>query len=78
MTMTPPLPPSPPALLQVLRAITEVFGQDMWFSTVLLLTHGGAPPPDSRCGRAAAAAPGQLATALPRRHCLALGSLLLS
>lgn len=39
-------PLSPP--LQVLRSITEVFGQDMWFSTVLLLTHGGAPPPDTR------------------------------
>ena len=34
---------------QVLRSITEVFGKDIWFSTVLLLTHGGAPPPDTRC-----------------------------
>jgi hypothetical protein len=43
-------------LLQVLRAITDVFGQDMWFSTVLLLTHGGAPPPDTRHAAAAALA----------------------
>ncbi len=32
----------------VLRSITEVFGQDMWFSTVLLMTHGGSAPPDTR------------------------------
>lgn len=43
-----PLPPVPP---QVLRGITEVFGQDMWFSTVLLLTHGGAAPPDTAAGQ---------------------------
>ncbi len=35
----------------MLRSITEVFGADMWFSTVLLLTHGGAPPPDTSAGQ---------------------------
>jgi hypothetical protein len=57
----PPFPtsktaPLPPFLLpqsQVLRSITEVFGQDTWFSTVLVLTHGGAPPPDTRHAAAA-------------------------
>lgn len=37
--------------LNVLRSITEVFGQDMWFSTVLLLTHGGSAPPDTSGGQ---------------------------
>jgi AIG1 family len=32
--------------LPVMRAVTEVLGPDVWFSTVLTLTHAGAPPPD--------------------------------
>lgn len=37
--------------LNVLRSITEVFGQDIWFTTVLLLTHGGSAPPDTSAGQ---------------------------
>jgi hypothetical protein len=36
--------------LPVARAITEVFGPDLWFSTVLAFTHAGAPPPDGAQG----------------------------
>ena len=46
--------PSFPFLLsspQVVRAITDVFGADMWFSTVLVLSHGSCAPPDTSSGQ---------------------------
>lgn len=37
--------------LPVMRTITDVFGPDIWFSTVLTLTHAGNPPPDGNSGQ---------------------------
>lgn len=41
--------------LPVMHAISEVFGPDIWFSTVLTLTHATAPPPDGANGQPIAA-----------------------
>lgn len=35
----------------VMRSISDVFGPDIWFSTMLTLTHGGSPPPDGANGQ---------------------------
>ena len=53
-------PPSTgaPRLVQVLRSISEVFGQDLWFSTVLVLTRGASAPPDNRWVRMGGCADG--------------------
>eukprot|EP00887_Chlorella_sp_A99_P001797 scaffold19.g1797.t1 len=58
---TPGLDPSPGAIASnlrklhaVLRSITEVLGADHWFSTVVVLSHGNAPPPDNSAGAAMA------------------------
>ena len=40
---------------QVMRSITDVFGADTWFSTVLVLTHGSTAPPDTSSGQASRA-----------------------
>lgn len=37
--------------LPVMRAVTDILGPDAWFSTVLTLTHAGAPPPDGPNGQ---------------------------
>lgn len=36
--------------LPLLRSISEKFGASVWFNTILLLTHGGAPPLESTNG----------------------------
>lgn len=37
--------------LPVMRAVTDVLGPDVWFSTVLTLTHASVPPPDGPNGQ---------------------------
>lgn len=37
--------------LGVVRSITEVFGADLWFSTIMVMTHGAAAPPDGSTGQ---------------------------
>jgi hypothetical protein len=37
--------------LPIMRAVSDVFGTDIWFSTILTLTHAGAPPPDGGSGQ---------------------------
>ena len=37
--------------LPVMRAVSDVFGLDIWFSTILTLTHATAPPPDGSNGQ---------------------------
>lgn len=34
----------------LLRAITETFGPNMWFNTIVALTHAAAAPPDGNAG----------------------------
>ena len=34
----------------LLRAITETFGANMWFNTIVALTHAAAAPPDGNNG----------------------------
>lgn len=34
----------------LLRAITDTFGPNMWFNTIVALTHAAAAPPDSNTG----------------------------
>lgn len=34
----------------VCKLITQVFGADVWFGTIMALTHAGTPPPDSASG----------------------------
>jgi hypothetical protein len=36
--------------LAIMRSISDVFGADIWFSTMVTLTHAGAPPPDGKDG----------------------------
>jgi hypothetical protein len=36
--------------LAIMRSISDVFGPDVWFSTMVTLTHAGAPPPDGKDG----------------------------
>ncbi len=36
--------------LPLLRSISDKFGASIWFNTILLLTHGGAPPLESTNG----------------------------
>ena len=37
--------------LAIMRSISDVFGPDVWFSTMVTLTHAGAPPPDGGSGQ---------------------------
>lgn len=37
--------------LPVMRAVSDVFGVDIWFSTILTLTHATASPPDGSNGQ---------------------------
>lgn len=37
--------------IPVMRSVADVFGDDIWFSTVLTLTHAGVPPPDGPNGQ---------------------------
>ena len=41
--------------LPVMKSVTDILGPDVWFSTVLTLTHAGAPPTDGPNGQPLAA-----------------------
>ena len=37
--------------LAIMRSISDVFGPEVWFTTMVTLTHAGAPPPDGKDGK---------------------------